>query len=277
MASPTGRGLSLSPEARAAVWRIFGQGAAPREKRLAYEQIEPVIREHVPSGDRDRAVTTVRSWFELGGPTPSLIPECSGLVADLILDGVGPRRSDPAVWAIASIDPPLSVDRISRQWSSGEIESFIAAAIRALNGVSRTSGASAEVDHEDESGFPRAVLRSGLVGAFARLDEESLESPHAGLFPSISNLIELAVELSPDPFVFVVVELQAPAMQLKAAPPPGLPESLGEWNASELDSGPLVRRGYRAGHRANSESRANDRRDQYGARLGGTSRTLAGQ
>ena len=105
MASPTGRGLSLSPEAGTAVWRIFGQGAAPRAKRLTYEQIEPVIREHVPSGDQHRAFTTVRGWFELGGPTPSLKPECRELVADLILDGVGPRRSDPAVWAIGSIDP----------------------------------------------------------------------------------------------------------------------------------------------------------------------------
>ena len=232
MASPTGRGLWLSPEAGTAVWRIFGQGAAPRAKRLTYEQIEPVIREHVPSGDQHRAFTTVRSWFELGGPTPSLKPECRELVADLILDGVGPRRSDTAVWAIGSLEPHLSVDRIRRQWSSGEIESFIATAIRALNGVSRTSGASAEVDHEDESGFPRAVRRSGLVGAFARLDEESLESPHEGLSPVIRNLIELAVELSPDPFVFVVVELQAPAMQLKAA------RHLGSLRASE-DGTPL--------------------------------------
>ena len=106
MASPTGRGLLLSPEAGTAVWRIFGQGAAPRAKRLTYEQIEPVIREHVPSGDQHRAFTTVRGWFELGGPTPSLKPECRELVADLILDGVGPRRSDPAVWAIGSIEPP---------------------------------------------------------------------------------------------------------------------------------------------------------------------------
>ena len=221
MASPTGRGLSLPLDAGAAVWRIFGQGAAPRAKRLTYEQIEPVIREHVPSGDQDRAFTTVRSWFELGGPTPSLKRECRELVADLILDGVGPRRSDTAVWAIGSIEPHLSVDRIRRQWSSGDIESFIAAAIRALNGTSRTrprtSGASADVDHEDESGFPRAVLQSGLVGAFARLDEEGLESLNEGLSPTIRNLIELAVELSPDSFVFVVAGLQAPAMQLKAA------------------------------------------------------------
>ena len=65
------------------------------------------------------------------------------------------------------------------------------------------------------------------MGAFTRLDEESLESPHEGLSPAIRNLIELAVELSPDPFVFVVVELQAPAMQLKAA------RHLGSLRASE--------------------------------------------
>ena len=77
--------------------------------------------------------------------------------------------------------------------------------------------------------FPRAVLRSGLVGAFARLDEESLESPNTrdSSRPSVTSLNwrwSSARTLSSS----WSQELQAPAMQLKAARHLGLPESLGE-------------------------------------------------
>ena len=221
MAGPTERGRSLSPEAGAAVWRIFGQGAVPGAKRSTYEQVESVIREQVPPGDQGRAIATARSWFESGGSARSLKPDCAELIADLIFEGVGPRRSDTALWAIGSIAPHLAAERIRRHWSSGEVQSFIDAAIQALNGVSappaRSSRASREVDDADESGFPGVTLGKGVVEAFARLEEQSLGSANEGLHPTVGNLIELMVELSPERFEFVLEGLQAPAMQLKAA------------------------------------------------------------
>ncbi|MXX85215.1 MAG: hypothetical protein F4Y71_02010 [Acidobacteria bacterium] len=211
---------ALSPEARDAVWRIFGAGAAPGARGSVFDNIEPTIRKHVPPADQDRAIATIGDWFESGAHVRWLKPDRAELVADLVIEGVGPRRSEDAVWAIGSVGLDLCAGRIKRRWAAGEIQTLVDAAVEVLN---RTR---ARVRHEDRpagqedaelTSFQRAVSRDGIVAAFARLEEESLELVNQGLHPTVANLIDLAVELSPDEAPGVVSRLKLPTMQARAA------------------------------------------------------------
>ena len=221
MAGPSGIEPALSPEIRAAVWRIFSAGAAPGTRGSAFENIEPVIRLHVPPADQNGAIATIGSWFDSGTHVRWLNPDRAALVADLVLEGVGPRRSEDAVWAIASIGLDLSIGMIRRRWSSGETDSFVEAAVEALNGLvagSPIAGSSAgEGEEAEDGGFRESALRDGMVGAFARLEKQSLELVNQGLHPTAANLIELAVDLSPERSPLLIERLKAPTMQAKAA------------------------------------------------------------
>ena len=219
MAAEVGFESALSPEGRAAVWRIFGVGAAPGTRLSTYEQIDPVIREHVPAADQNRTIAHIGSWFEPRAHVRWLKPELSGMVAELVLEGVGPRRSEAAIWAIGSIGPELSVEMIRGRWSAGEIDSFLEATIQVLNGVSARAARSdrPERDGSAEGSFRDVVRRDGLVEAFARLESHSGELVNQGLHPTVGILIELAVELDPKRFGLLVERLEEPAMQAKAA------------------------------------------------------------
>ena len=221
MAGPSGTETALSPEIRAAVWRIFSAGAAPGTRGSAFENIESVIRLHVPPPDQNRAIATIRSWFDAGTYARWLNPDRAALVAELVLEGVGPRRSEDAIWAVASIGLDLSVGMIRRRWSSGESDSFVEAAIEPLNGLVADSpiagNAVGEGKEADDGGFREAALRDGMVSAFARLEKQSLELVNQGLHPTVANLIDLAVDLSPERSPLLIERLKAPTMQAKAA------------------------------------------------------------
>ncbi len=220
MPGQSGSESSLSAETRETVWRIFGAGAAPGTRGSAFDNIEPLIRKYVPPADQDRAIATIGSWFDSGTHVRWLKPDRAELVADLVLEGVGPRRSEDAIWAVASIGPDLSVGMVERRWSSGEIDSFVDAAINVLNGAEArapSGGRSAREGDTEVTSFRGAVSRDGLVGAFARLEEQSLELVNQGLHPTVANLIDLAVELSPEQFPLLVSRLEVPTMQAKAA------------------------------------------------------------
>lgn len=219
MVRQDGKSPALTPEARAVVWRILGAGAAPGTTRPTYEQIEPLVREHVPRADQERALSEMRGWFDSGNQARWLKPEFAALVADLILEGVGPRRSEEAIWAIGATEPELSADLIRRRWSSGEIDSFLEATIEVLNALSERSSSdlgTASGDGSETRGFGDAA-RDGLVAAYAHLEKQSLELVNQGLHPTAGNLIDLAVELRPTEFPLLVRELGAPAMQVRAA------------------------------------------------------------
>ena len=233
-----GGASSLSAEARETVWRIFGAGARPGGRGSVFDNIEPMIREHVPPADRDRAIVTIGDWFESGAHTRWLKPDHAELAADLVIQGVGPRRSEDAVWAIGSIGVELSAAMIRQRWAGEEVRTLVDAAVNVLN---RTE---AHVRPEDrvpglENGgagsFPGAVSRDGIVAAFARLEEESLELVNQGLHPTVANLIDLAVELFPEQVPALVSRLAEPAMQARAArravtrTPPGDPGAIVGW------------------------------------------------
>lgn len=210
---------ALAPGARTVVWRIFGAGAAPGTRRSTYEHVEPLVRRYVPPPDQERTLGEIRGWFESGSQTRWLRPEVSALVAGLVLEGVGPRRSEDAIWAIGSTDPELAVGLIRRRWSSGEIDSFLEAAVEVLNAASERPAAGREAaagSGPEESGF-REAAGDGLVAAYAHLEKQSLELVNQGLHPTVANLIDLAVGLRPAKFPLLVAKLGAPATQARAA------------------------------------------------------------
>ena len=156
---------SLSPEARETVWRIFGAGASPGARRSVFDNIEPMIRKHVPPAGQDRAIATIGDWFESGAHVRWLKPDRAGLVADLVIEGVGPRRSEDAVWAIGSVGLDLSAGKIKGRWAAGEIRTLVDAAVDLLN------QAKARVRYDDRSaGSENAEFVSFPGGRIPRRD-----------------------------------------------------------------------------------------------------------
>lgn len=218
VAGSVGGDPALPPAVGAAVWRIVGARAAPGASDTTPEQLESLLREHLPPEERKVAVAAVGNWFESDGTAPVLRPRFGGLVADLVLDGVGAARSETAIWAIGCIAPDLVVERMRRRWSAGEMASFFDAAIQALNAVPEpvpeASGRSAPAGAR---GFAAVRSRGGLVAAFAWLEGTAMDSLPGHLHPTVSNLIEILTALSPDRFPALMAGLEVPAMQLTAA------------------------------------------------------------
>ena len=220
MPAKSGGGPSLSTEARETVWRIFGAGAAPGARGSVFDNIEPMIRKHVPPADQDRAIATISDWFDSGAHVRWLRPDRAELVADLVIEGVGPRRCEDAVWAIGSIGLELSAAMIRERWAEEDVETLVSAAVKVLNRTEarvRHGGPSCGTDDGEFDNFQGAVSRDGIVIAFARLEEESLELVNQGLHPTVANLIDLTVELSREEAPVLVSRLEAPAMQARAA------------------------------------------------------------
>lgn len=238
MSVKPGGASSLSAEARETVWRIFGAGAQPGGRGSVFDHIEPMIRKHVPPADQDRAIVTISDWFESGAHARWLKPDRAESVADLVIQGVGRRRSEDAVWAIGSIGIELSAALIRRLWAGDEIRTFVDAAVDVLNQTearARPEDRSAGLEDEALGTFQGAVSRDGIVAAFARLEEESLELVNQGLHPTIANLVDLAVEFFPEQVPALVSRLEAPTMQARAArrlvarTPPGEPGAIVGW------------------------------------------------
>lgn len=233
-----GGASSLSAAARETVWRIFGAGAQPGAKGSVFDRIQPMIRKHVPSADQDRAIATISDWFESGVHVRWLNPDRAELVADLVIEGVGSRRSEEAVWAIGSIGSELSAAMIRRRWGGEEVRTLVDAAVSVLNRTEarvRHEDRPAGLEEEESDNFEGVVSRDGIVTAFARLEEESLELVNQGLHPTVANLIDLAVELFPEQAPVLVSRLEAPTMQARAArrmvarTPPGDPGAIVGW------------------------------------------------
>ncbi len=231
-------GSSLSAAARETVWRIFGAGAAPGARGSVFDHIEPMVRRHVPPADQERAIATIGDWFEAGAHVRWLKADRAKLVADLVIRGVGSRRSEDAVWAIGSIGSELSAAMIRRRWAAEEVETLVGAAVNVLNQTDarvQNDGRSSGTGDADFDSFRGAASRDGIVSAFARLEEESLELVNQGLHPTVANLIDLAVELSREKAPALVSRLEAPAMQARATrrlvvrTPPGDPGATVKW------------------------------------------------
>ena len=124
--------LSIPDEAKAVIWRIFGSGESPLNKKSTYDLVEPIIRKRAASTDSDRVIGEIHGWFESHGGRRWLRSEMSEAVAHLILEGIGSEREETAVWAVGSIEAVLAGRIIHSIWSPDMIDSFVESALKAL-------------------------------------------------------------------------------------------------------------------------------------------------
>ena len=229
MASNLIPSISLPTEAKAIVWRIFGQNQSPlkedelpRTRQSSYELIDPVIREHVSSNDQDRVISEIRGWFESHGDRRWLKSEMSEPVAVLILEGIGTERGETAVWAIGSIEADLAACIIRSRWSPQEIDSLVEAAFKTLEKlcdqdevldatrITRLDSTSAKMQKD-------TVERKGRLKIFQDLDNHGFELVYGGLYSAVENLVDLVVDLRPEQFESLIERLDHPVVRARAA------------------------------------------------------------
>ena len=217
--------ISLPAEAKAVIWRIFGDGESPLKKLSTYELIEPIIRKHVPPTEQDRAVTDICGWFESHGDRQWLKSDMSEPVAELIVEGIGTGRTERRIWAVGSIDTDLTARIIHSRWSPNEIGSFVEATLTTLKkpcDIDQVLDATRCNIFEKQESFhakiPKsAVERKGKLETFRHLDNHGFELVHQGLYPAVGNLIELVIELRPEIFESLIKRIDHPVVQMRAA------------------------------------------------------------
>ena len=213
--------ISLPDEAKAVVWRIFGDGTSHLKKRSTYALIEPIIKNHVSSTERERCITEIRDWFESQGDHQWLRSDMSEPVAVLILEGVGTKREETAIWAVSWIDANQAVPLIHALWSPKEIDSFVEAALKALKKLcdqdevlDATLLGNTEHDSISAKIPKNTVERKGRLETFRNLD---MHGVHRGLYSEVGNLIELLIGLRPEQFETLIEKLDHPVVQARAA------------------------------------------------------------
>ena len=215
--------LSLPAEARAVVWRIFGAGASPLNKRSSYELIDPIIRKNVSPTDAERAIAAIRGWFELHADQRLVKPDMREPVAVLILEGISTKRSKTAIWAVGSVDTDVAARFIRSRWSPREIDLFVETAVATLEGlcdgdeVLDATWTFPDLDAANARIPKSAVVRDGRLETFRHLDRNGFEIVRMGLHPAAGRLIELVLALRPEQFKSLVDRLDHPVMQARAA------------------------------------------------------------
>ena len=227
MAAYTKSTLPLPDDAKAVIWRIFGAGESPLTNKSAFDLdlIEQIIVKYVTDfGERNCAISEIRSWFESIGQRQWLKSDMREPVAILILDGIGTERSDTAIWAIGSISSDLATNIIRSRWCAEEIDSFVETTLTILekictrNEILSAAGITPYVEFESyKANIPRdAVQREGRLETFWHLDAHGFDLIHRALHPPVGNLIELVINLRPDLFESLIERLDHPVMQLRA-------------------------------------------------------------
>ena len=218
----------LPPDARNAIWRIFGGGDSPKKRISTYELIKPMIDKHVSSHDSTYIIDKIRSWFESYGNGTWLKSDVSESVASLIVEGVGTERSETATWAIGSIDADMAASMITSAWPTEQIDAFVEDACIELQSlcddddvldVSRCtrfiSFASLDPKHTK---IPKdALILEGRLETYQNLDEYSFELVHSGLYRAVGNLIDLVIDLRPNQFKSLMNKLNNPVVRARAA------------------------------------------------------------
>ncbi|MYF20989.1 MAG: hypothetical protein F4218_10375 [Synechococcus sp. SB0677_bin_5] len=224
--------ISISPEARSAIWRIFGAGESLLTGKSSYDLIEPVLTKHGSSNDLDLDVQEVRSWFDMDKHKQWLKYEWHGPVADLIIPAIQSEitsgRKETAVWAAGAVSAKLSLPVIHSVWSTEEINSFVETAISLLDKACckdlliDTGKLHHLGSHESAAAcIPKSAViheSGGTLQTFIRLDRYS-SSPDLDscLYPVVFNLISLIIHLQPHSFQEVVKKLDHPIIQMHIA------------------------------------------------------------
>ena len=225
--------FSLPAEAKAIIWRIFGEDESSLKRKSTYELIKWIIEGHVISStEQNRAIAEIRGWFESQGAQQRLKSEMREPVADLILEGIKSNRLEIAsdrleiaIWAIGSIDADLASRIISSCWSLEEIDWCVEAALAMLKkrcerdevlDPTRYTGFAAQ------DSFKAKITKKGMeskerLEIFWRLVNHDFELVHRGLYLAVDNLIELVVKLRPELFESLIEMLDHPVVQVRAA------------------------------------------------------------
>ena len=217
--------LLLSEEARGVIWRIFGAGESPLKDRATNELIEPVIRKHVYHNEQDRAIAEVHGWFEPYGSQRRLKPDMAEPVAQMILDGIGPDRSETATFAVGSINGDLAASIIGSNWPAKEIDSLVEAILATLERLCRHDEVldAARVPDLAAVGASNAKIpkesleKRGKLETFWHLDTYSHRLVHTGLYPVVTNMIRLVARLRPGLLPSMIKRLDHPVIQARVA------------------------------------------------------------
>ena len=220
MTSGTAQEPCLTEEAKAVIWRIFGEGASPRSRRSTYELIDPVLRKRLSSDAAELTIAAVRAWFESQGDRQWLKSDVNQAVATMILEGIGNARGKTETWAVGSINAEVTAQIIRSLWSAEEIGSFVESAISLLAEFSKSERVlDASRLHPSYSANARITIDGdqckGKLETFRQLD--SHDFVHLALYPPAGNLLALVVELRPDRFAFLIESLDHQVMQARAA------------------------------------------------------------
>lgn len=209
----------LPAEAKAVIWRIFGEGESPLKRRSTYELIEPIIGKHVSSTDRGQAIGEIRGWFESHGERRWLKSEMSEPVAVLILEGIGTERGKTAVWAVGSIEADLAARIIRSLWSPEEIDSFFEAALKILERLCDRDEVldASRITRLDSSSAKMQKDTKERLKVFRDLDNHGFELVYGGLYSAVENLVDLVVDLYPEQFESLIERLDHPVVRARAA------------------------------------------------------------
>ena len=212
----------LTEEAKAIIWQIFSEGASPLTRLSPYEAIELVARKHLSSNDAEQSIVTIRGWFESYEERRSLKSDMQESVAVMILEGVGSVCGETEVWAVGSIDAEVATRVVPSLWSRKKIESFVEAALNALETLcirdnvldatrlERSSPADVRTTRQD-------IERKGRLEFYRQLDSHGFDLVLRALHPAAGNLLALVVELQPEKFESMVETLDHPVVQARAA------------------------------------------------------------
>ena len=218
--------IQLPVEARQAIWRIFGNGLAPKKQQTWHDLVGPIIRHRLgKTHEAGRAILEIRGWFDPDGGASQLRPDMSEPVAEMIIDGIGRSLSetagvgnhDTAFWAMGSIGPDVAAAIIRASWCPEQIEAFAVYALDTLESL-----------HEKgEIIDPKYVFGQDIEGVRARSSEKEhydpLRSFHIGpetafqayrtTYPGIASIVDLLLELKPEMLPELVDRVQDPLLQ----------------------------------------------------------------
>ena len=213
MASHTAPELSLPADAASVVWRIFGAGASPLNRRSSYDLIDPIIRKRVSPAEANRAIATIRGWFEVHADQRYIKTDMREPVSALVLDGIRTERSETAIWAAGSLDAERSACIIRSGWSPDETDSLVEAVLETLVRLCDSDKVLDAVWSFPEIDTTRAkipkedLVQKGRLEIFRHLDRHGFELVWMRLHATAGTLIDLVLALRPGRFQSLVKRL----------------------------------------------------------------------
>lgn len=218
--------IQLPLEARQIIWRIFGDGLAPKKQRTWHDLAGPIIQSRLgKTQEADRIIAEIQSWFDPDGCTSQLRLDIKEPVAEMIIDGIGRalsettgiRNHDTAFWAIGSIGTDIAAAIIRSSWRPKQINAFAAYALDTLEGLYE----------KGEIINPKYVFGRDIQGAKARPSEaghhdllrafqigpDAAYQAYRMTYPGIASVVRLLLELKPEMLPDLVERVQAPLLQ----------------------------------------------------------------